>query len=136
VFGLHNPNELSGRGIGAIWPASVSHLFPGALFAGNKAWGAMSQLAKRSNNAKFSDLAFATGVSTSGPAFFQVGVRSNSFSEIVSQTTEFKPWTSFTDPIKGVIDPILQVVRGGMFSTTDSLENSADTLFNLVQTTY
>lgn len=47
VFGMTNPNELSGRGVSGTIPFSIIHLLPGALFSGNKAWGAMTQLAKR-----------------------------------------------------------------------------------------
>jgi RHS repeat-associated protein len=136
IFGMNNPNEMSGRGIQAVWPSSIAHLLPAAMFSGNKAWGAMSQLAKRAINVKGTDLSFALGVSTSGSAFFQVGVRSNSFSELVSETTEFKSWDSFADPVKSTIDPILQLLCGGMFDSTQSLVDNADSLLSIVGTTH
>jgi hypothetical protein len=133
---MHDPNEMSGRGIQAVWPASVAHLLPAAMFSSNKAWGAMTQLAKRAINVKGTDLTFAVGVSTSGPAFFQVGIRSNSFSEVVSETTAFRPWEHFSDPVKAVIDPILQLLQGGIFDSTESLARNADTLFGIVGATH
>lgn len=80
LWNLKSPDEWSGTGYTATWPASASFLLARAMGRTNPMWGALSQLAKREHNVKWSDFVVQIGVSTSGPAALKFGIRSNSFS--------------------------------------------------------
>jgi RHS repeat-associated protein len=126
VFGLNNPGELSGRGVAAAWPLSVIHLLPGTLFSGNKAWGMLTQLAKRTKGGSGAIAQF--GVSTSGPSYFQVGVRNNSFTSTVSDTGDFIPVDQAPDAVKQLFEPVAASVSGvlPLGKSVEALTNGAD----------
>ena len=132
VFGMSNPQDMSGAGVQAVWPASVLHLLPGVLSSANKAWGAMTQLAKRSKNVKMTDAAYALGVSTSGPSFFQVGMRSNSFSSMCSRTGQFHRINDVSESLSATVRDLADKISGIMFTDLDTLVANSDRFFDVL----
>jgi len=88
VWNFHNPKDWSGLSLSANWPVSILHLLPRAMFSDNRMWGAMTQLANRSHNAKATDITVSVGVSTSGPVALKLAWRSNSFSSAAGYTSD------------------------------------------------
>jgi RHS repeat-associated protein len=132
VFGMSDPQEMSGAGVQAVWPGSVLHLLPGGFFKANKAWGAMTQLAKRSKNAKLTDTAFALGVSTSGPSFFQVGLRNNSFSSLYSRTGQYYRVNEVSELLGSAVKDITDKASSVLSYGLDSLVENADQFLDML----
>jgi RHS repeat-associated protein len=80
IWNMNSVDEWAGGGMAATWPASASFLLAKAMGRTNPMWGALSQLAKRETNVKWSDYVVQIGVSTAGPAALKFGLRGNSFS--------------------------------------------------------
>jgi RHS repeat-associated protein len=80
IWNMNSADEWAGGGMAATWPASASFLLAKAMGRTNPMWGALSQLAKRETNVKWSDYVVQIGISTSGPAALKFGLRANSFS--------------------------------------------------------
>lgn len=133
IFGMSDPNQMSGAAVQAVLPLSVLHLLPGALFSSNKAWGAMTQLAKRARNIRLSDAIAAVGVSTSGPSFFQVGFRNNSFSALVSYTSSYQRLSQVVSSLRDLVQPIVDKAQNVLFDESDALSNNADQFLTTVQ---
>ena len=95
----------------------------------------MTQLAKRSKNAKLTDTAFALGVSTSGPSFFQVGLRNNSFSSLYSRTGQYHRVSEVSDSlgsaVKSITDKASSVVSYGLDSLVENADQFLDVLNGL-----
>jgi RHS repeat-associated protein len=79
IYNMNSINDWSGTGMTASWPLSIIHLLPRAMFSKNKMWGALTQLAKTEHNIKNSHWTVQFQFSSSGPAAFKIGPRSNSF---------------------------------------------------------
>ena len=133
IFGMSNPQDMSGAGVQAVWPASILHLLPGTLFSSNKAWGAMTQLAKRSKNVNVSDAAFALGVSTSGPSFFQVGLRSNSFSSVYSQASQYYRVSDVSMSLATAVRNVTDKVSPILYNSLDFLVENADRFVDILE---
>ncbi|MCP3936056.1 MAG: RHS repeat protein [Actinomycetia bacterium] len=105
IVNMDSPRELTGRGSTATWPISVLRLMPASLFNGNKAWGLLSQLAKRVKGGSGSTVSF--GFSTSGPSMFQIGMRSNDFAALATYSGEFVPYDELPDVAREVFDDLV-----------------------------
>ncbi|MEA3346649.1 MAG: RHS repeat-associated core domain-containing protein [Candidatus Auribacterota bacterium] len=86
VFGLSNPNSLSGLGVSACWPTSVLKLMP-IIGGTSNVWGTMTQFAKNVLHHKGATVGF--GKSSSGPATMFFGTSYRSFSSMVSFNSNF-----------------------------------------------
>ncbi len=101
AYGVSDPQELAGRAVMAAWPLSVIHLLPRSLVRGNKAWGMLSQLAKNAKSRH--GYSVTLGLSTSGPAYFQVGPRSNYFASLVGFTDDFHDIGTIPEPVRSAL---------------------------------
>lgn len=81
IFNMNSAREMQGWGLTATWPASVTGRILKAMIPSKKLkmWGAITTLAKKTKNPKWKHMVVQFGLSTSGPGFFKVGLRSNSF---------------------------------------------------------
>lgn len=93
AFGVSNVGQLSGRGNSASFPIQTLHLLPKA-WAPPKAWGLLTRLARMNNNPRFAHASLLFGLSGSGPASFQLALRSNSFTSSASWVGEYVPLNS------------------------------------------
>ena len=94
----------------------------------------MTQLAKRSKNVSITDAAFAVGVSSSGPSFFQIGLRSNSFSSLYSNAGQFHRLNDVASSIANVVKPIINSAQSVLVDNTDALDNNPDQFYSVLQT--
>ncbi|MDQ3907492.1 MAG: DUF6531 domain-containing protein, partial [Acidobacteriota bacterium] len=125
IVGMNSPSEMSGFAATATVPGSALRLLPGSLFSENKAWGALTQLAKRNLHTGFTDLTYSVGISSSGPSYATLGIRSNSFNSLVSYTGEYHPADSVMQEIRSTAGALFSVVEGGMLSSSDSIGANA-----------
>ncbi|GEM_PF-2856558 len=88
VWNLNSIDEWAGTSLTATWPYSIVHLIPSALGNRYKSFAAIRQLAKRDHNIRNSDWVFQVSLSTSGPAAFKVGPRSNVFAAQAGVSTQ------------------------------------------------
>ncbi|MCP4657328.1 MAG: RHS repeat protein, partial [bacterium] len=109
IVGMDSPRELTGRGSTATWPMSIIHLMPGALFSRNKAWGLLSQLAKRAKGRSGWTASF--GFSTTGPSMFQIGLRSNDFAALATFSGEFVPYDGLDEAARRVFKNLADATR-------------------------
>ncbi len=133
IVGMNDPSEMSGSAVTATIPSSIARLLGGALFSENKAWGAMTQLAKRNLNSRNSDLAFSAGLSSSGPTYATVGLRSNSFTTLFSYSGEYQPADSVIDEIREAGGALFSAVEAGMLNTSENIRSSSDSIISALQ---
>lgn len=88
---------------------SIVNLMPESLFSGNKAWGLLTQLAKRARGRSGWTVSF--GFSTSGPSIFQIGLRSNDFAALATFSDEFVPVDDLDDLAREVFDGLVEATK-------------------------
>jgi RHS repeat-associated protein len=133
IIGMNDPSEMSGAAATAIVPASIALLLPNALFSENKAWGAMTQLAKRNANISYTDVAFSVGLSSSGPSFATVGLRSNAFSSVFSYTGQYHPAEPVVQELRDTVGPLFDVMEAGMFDSADNIRSNAQSIVSAMR---
>jgi RHS repeat-associated protein len=111
IFNMNSHTEMEGTGFTASYPGSILYLLPASVFSTNKAWGALSQLAKNQKNRI--GTSFSVGISTSGPVSLTVGLRQNNFGFNWSETGEYVP---------------LALAPPGVFATASGIVNSTGSL--------
>ena len=88
VYDLRSPSEWSGSGLTATWPGAATPALLSAFGRVDASWGAMSQLAKREHNLKWSDYSIQLSSSSSGPGAIKFALRANSFTSEASFTSD------------------------------------------------
>lgn len=132
IVGMTDPQKMSGAAATATFPAAVIHLLPASIVNYNKAWGAMTQLAKRATNARLRDLSLSAGISSSGPSYATFALRSNTLSTMFSYSGEYYCADPYIQDLRDIFGSILGAVENGIMSTPESLESNADTILSAV----
>ena len=128
VYNMSFIKDWSGTGMTATWPLSTIHLLPKALFSQNKMWGLMTQLAKREHNVRLRDAVIQTQISTSGPAAWKLGVRSNSFMSTGGYTSSPIDLSSVGESLGNLLGPLYPKILA-----LQSVVNNPDKIFDLVE---
>ena len=136
IFTVNHPKELSGFGVTATWPLSVIRFIPKSLLKaltgtphnmrnviniltslrrGLRQGGHRGSFRNRNVSVKF-------GVSGGSAAFLGFSIRSNTFSTTFGITSDFRPISTYTNPL----DPVSQAfARFGHTLNSSQLSNFA-----------
>ena len=134
IMNMKHPSELSGRGTGASQPLALWRLQGNVMFGNgqNSAWTLLMHLAKRSKNSI--GWSGAVGVSTSGPAYFQVG-KGIVFSSTITENGPFAPIDQVPGNLKEYASAIANMASRLLAVANDpaSLIKNADSFLSEIQ---
>jgi RHS repeat-associated protein len=91
IFNMSSVHQLEGMGTAASWPLNAVSLLPTSRYSGNKAWGALTQLAKKNLAGRGWVVQFGESAGLYSPSYFSVGFRSNYFASTVTWTGRYEP---------------------------------------------
>jgi hypothetical protein len=118
---VDSPSDLQGFGFSAVWPARFFRTVLGILGGSNEAFGTLTAIANRNVHIRNSDWAATVGYSPSGASYFEIGLRSNAFSSLVSYAGKYR---LFTPDLTYSLDQGAGVVQ----KAVDAIEGAADNL--------
>jgi RHS repeat-associated protein len=132
VFGLSNPNQLSGWGVSAFWPMSVMKLMP-VIGGSSNIWGMMCQFAKKVKRSEGFSIGF--GQSTSGPAMMFFGPSYRMFSSMVSYNSNFIPVEQMLPGAEGYLNQLSNTASAlsALGSDLTAFSSNADKALSLLQ---
>jgi RHS repeat-associated protein len=131
VFGMTDPQQLSGWGFSAFWPTSVMHLLP--LIGGrSNVWGAMCQFAKNVKHHTGAVVGF--GQSSSGPGTLFFGTSYRMFSTAVDYNSSFVPIAQIAQWASDIVDELSAIGNSlrALGTDFDGFAQNADQALSLL----
>jgi hypothetical protein len=73
---------------------------------------------------------FGVGLSSSGPSFATLGLRSNAFSTVFSYTGTYSPADAIVQELRGTVGPIFDAIEAGVFDSAESINSNAQSIIS------